>query len=194
MAEQLDERARRHIAALDGTPEGGRPGGPGTGALFAERFATALLVEFPPGEPVARIVHCGHPEPYVVHSGEVRPYEPDQPGAPLGLGTSRSSPRRRRPAPGATHWLAADEREGRPVRVGAVTEQPDDWLSAIANGYGIALAPESAARFHSRPGVVYRPVTGVSPTRVGVAWATADDRSPAVQDFVRCCLDLARRA
>lgn len=62
-------------------------------------------------------------------------------------------------------WLAADEREGHPVRVGAVTEQPDDWLSAIANGYGIALAPQSAARFHARPGVVYRPVTGVSPTR-----------------------------
>ncbi|MFF4691717.1 LysR family transcriptional regulator [Streptomyces sp. NPDC001307] len=91
------------------------------------------------------------------------------------------------------HWLAADEREGRPVRVGAVTEQPDDWLSAIANGYGIALAPESAARFYARPGVVYRPVTGVSPTRVGVAWAPADDRNPVVQDFVRCCLDLARR-
>ncbi|MGJ5749161.1 serine phosphatase RsbU (regulator of sigma subunit) [Streptomyces puniciscabiei] len=86
VAEQLDERARRHIAALDGTPDGGRPGGTGTGALFAERFATALLVEFPPGEPVARIVHCGHPEPYVVRSGGVRPYEPDRPGAPLGLG------------------------------------------------------------------------------------------------------------
>jgi DNA-binding transcriptional LysR family regulator len=90
------------------------------------------------------------------------------------------------------HWLAADEREGRPVRVGAVTEQPDDWLSAIANGYGIALAPESAARFYARPGVVYRPVTGVSPTRGGVAWAPADDRNPVVRDFVRCCLDLAR--
>ncbi|OIJ87082.1 LysR family transcriptional regulator [Streptomyces monashensis] len=90
------------------------------------------------------------------------------------------------------HWLAADEREGRPVRIGAVTEQPDDWLSAIASGYGIALAPESAARFYARPGVVYRPVTGVSPTRVGVAWAPADDRSPVVRDFVRCCLDLAR--
>src|SRR5690606_10768244 len=24
-------------------------------------------------------------------------------------------------------WLAADEREGHPVRVGAVTDQPDDW-------------------------------------------------------------------
>ncbi|CUW25988.1 MULTISPECIES: LysR family transcriptional regulator [Streptomyces] len=90
------------------------------------------------------------------------------------------------------HWLAADEREGRPVRVGAVTEQPDDWLSAIASGYGIALAPESAARFYARPGVVYRPVTGVSPSRVAVAWAPADDHNPVVRDFVRCCLDLAR--
>ncbi|MEU7301321.1 PP2C family protein-serine/threonine phosphatase [Streptomyces sp. NPDC007189] len=84
VAEQLDERARRRIAALDGTPDGPGPDGPG--ALFAERFATALLVEFPPGESVARIVHCGHPEPYVVHAGEARPYEPEQPGAPLGLG------------------------------------------------------------------------------------------------------------
>lgn len=90
------------------------------------------------------------------------------------------------------HWLAAGEREGRPVRIGAVTEQPDDWLSAIASGYGVALAPASAARFYARPGVVYRPVTGVSPTRVAVAWAPADDRNPVVRDFVRCCLDLAR--
>ncbi|MGC9378037.1 LysR family transcriptional regulator [Streptomyces sp. MH13] len=85
------------------------------------------------------------------------------------------------------YWLAADERDGHPVRVGAVTEQPDDWLSAIANGYGVALAPESAARFYTRPGVVYRPVTGVSPSRVAVAWAPVDDTNPVVQDFVRCC-------
>ncbi|MEW2288723.1 LysR family transcriptional regulator [Streptomyces sp. NPDC047841] len=90
------------------------------------------------------------------------------------------------------HWLAAGEREGRPVRIGAVTEQPDDWLSAIASGYGIALAPASAARFYARPGVVYRPVTGVGPTRVAVAWAPADDSNPVVRDFVRCCLELAR--
>ncbi|MDT0343979.1 LysR family transcriptional regulator [Streptomyces litchfieldiae] len=87
------------------------------------------------------------------------------------------------------HWLAADERDGHPVRVGAVTDQPDEWLSAIANGYGIALAPASAARFYARPGVVFRPVDGVSATRVGVAWAPADDMNPVVQDFVRCCLD-----
>lgn len=88
-------------------------------------------------------------------------------------------------------WLAADEREGHPVRVGAVTDQPDDWLSAIANGYGVALAPESSARFYARPGVVYRPLTGVSPSRVGVAWAPDRDADPVVQAFVRCCLEIS---
>ncbi|MFF0224479.1 LysR family transcriptional regulator [Streptomyces sp. NPDC004629] len=86
------------------------------------------------------------------------------------------------------HWLAADEREGHPVRIGAVTDRPDDWLGAVANGYGIALAPESAARYYARPGIVYRPVSGVSPSRVAVAWAPADDTDPVVQDFVRSCL------
>jgi len=88
------------------------------------------------------------------------------------------------------YWLAVDERDGRPVRIGAVVDQPDDWLSAIANGYGIALAPESSARFYARPGVVYRPVSGISPSRIGVAWAPAADSDPVVQDFVSCCLSL----
>ncbi|MFI7015561.1 LysR family transcriptional regulator [Streptomyces sp. NPDC050164] len=87
------------------------------------------------------------------------------------------------------YWLATDEREGHPVRIGAVTDQPDDWLSAIANGYGMALAPASAARFYARPGITYRPVSGVSPSQVGVAWARSEDTAPVVQDFVRCCLD-----
>ncbi|MGV9306866.1 LysR family transcriptional regulator [Nonomuraea sp. NPDC003727] len=92
------------------------------------------------------------------------------------------------PGPWRDYWLAVDERDGHPVRIGAVTDQPDDWLSAIANGYGIALAPESAARFYARPGVTYRPVSGVGPSEVGVAWAPADDANPIVQDFVGCCL------
>ncbi|QUH00166.1 LysR family transcriptional regulator [Saccharopolyspora erythraea] len=88
------------------------------------------------------------------------------------------------------YWLAADERDGRPPRIGATTDQPDDWLQAIANGYGVALAPESAARFYSRPGVVYRPVIGVSPSRVGIVWPPAADANPVVQDFVDCCLEV----
>ncbi|MFC9742209.1 LysR family transcriptional regulator [Streptomyces noursei] len=92
------------------------------------------------------------------------------------------------------YWLAADERGGHPVDVGAVTDQPDEWLSAIANGYGVALAPESATRFYARPGITYRPVTGISPSQVAVAWAPADDTNPVVQGFVRCCLAETGRA
>lgn len=86
------------------------------------------------------------------------------------------------------YWLATDERNGNPPRIGAVTHQPDDWLTAVANGYGVALAPLSAARFYQRPGVVFRPVVGVSPSRVGVAWNPADDNR-AIPDFVQSCLD-----
>jgi DNA-binding transcriptional LysR family regulator len=87
------------------------------------------------------------------------------------------------------YWLATGERQGHPVRIGYVTDQPDAWLTAIASGYGIALAPESAARYYARPGIAYRPVTGVSPSQVAVAWPPANDTDPVVQDFVRCCLD-----
>lgn len=78
---------------------------------------------------------------------------------------------------------------GHAVRIGAVTEQPDEWLTAIANGYGIAIAPGSAARYYAHPGVTYRPVTGVSRSQVGVAWLPAADNNTVIQDFVRCCLD-----
>jgi DNA-binding transcriptional LysR family regulator len=92
------------------------------------------------------------------------------------------------------YWLATDERLGHPVRIGAVTDQPDGFLTAIANGYGIALVPESAARYYARPGITFRPVSGVSPSRVGVAWPPANDTNPVVQDFVRCCLDIRASA
>jgi LysR substrate binding domain len=72
--------------------------------------------------------------------------------------------------------------------------QPDDWLTAIANGHGVALAPESAARCYARPGITYRPVTGVSPSQAGVAWPPGADTSPVIADFVRCCLDTIRAA
>ena len=85
------------------------------------------------------------------------------------------------------YWLAADEREGHAVVIGAVTDQPDEWLNAIASGYGVALAPESATRFYTRPGVTYRPLIGVTPSHVAVAWPHAEDRDPVVQEFVRCC-------
>ncbi|AKZ60442.1 putative LysR-family transcriptional regulator [Streptomyces ambofaciens ATCC 23877] len=66
------------------------------------------------------------------------------------------------------HWLAAKERDEHPIRVGAVTSRPDEWLGAVAGGC-VALAPASVARFYSHPDVVFRAVRGVSPSRVGLA-------------------------
>ncbi|MFK8845407.1 PP2C family protein-serine/threonine phosphatase [Streptomyces sp. Ac-502] len=71
VARRLERDARQHIARLPG-------------AETPERFATALLVEIPEG-PVARVVHCGHPEPLLVAEGRVRPCPPERPGAPVGM-------------------------------------------------------------------------------------------------------------
>ena len=86
------------------------------------------------------------------------------------------------------YWLATDERDGCPIKIGAIANNPDEWLTAIANGYGVSLTPEATARFYQRPGVTYRPVTGVSPSQVGVAWAPAGDDDAAIGDFVQACL------
>jgi DNA-binding transcriptional LysR family regulator len=84
--------------------------------------------------------------------------------------------------------LAIDERDGRPVKIGAIANNPDEWLTAIAHGYGVSLTPKATTRCYQRPGVTYRPVTGVSPSQVGVAWAPAGDNDAVVGDFVRACL------
>ena len=90
--------------------------------------------------------------------------------------------------PAREHWLASGERGGHEARIGAIAHNVDEWLTAIANGYGIALAPEGVTRFYARPGVTYRPVTGISPSRVGVAWQPERDSDPVLREFIRCAL------
>ncbi|MEU3711811.1 LysR family transcriptional regulator [Streptomyces catenulae] len=87
------------------------------------------------------------------------------------------------------HWLATEERDGHPVRIGAVTHRPDEWLGAVAAGC-VALAPASAARFHARPDVVFRAVRGVSPSRVGLARPRGRTREAALDALLEA---VARR-
>ncbi|MEV7556795.1 PP2C family protein-serine/threonine phosphatase [Streptomyces sp. NPDC089795] len=56
-----------------------------------ELFATAVLLEFPPGLDVVRIVSCGHPSALRVRGPEVEEVAVD-PGPPLGLGLAGPSP------------------------------------------------------------------------------------------------------
>ncbi|MET9800697.1 PP2C family protein-serine/threonine phosphatase [Streptomyces sp. NPDC006368] len=58
-----------------------------------EVFATAVLMEFPPGEgaSVVRVLSCGHPAPLVVDGDGAREVALE-PGAPLGLGLAEYRP------------------------------------------------------------------------------------------------------
>lgn len=51
----------------------------------AELFATAVLLEFPPGEQAVRVVSCGHPPPLLLRDQEATELRLD-PAPPLGLG------------------------------------------------------------------------------------------------------------
>jgi serine phosphatase RsbU (regulator of sigma subunit) len=51
----------------------------------AERFVTVVLVEIPEGEPIARVLNCGHPAPLLLHRGKVREVEPSAPSPPINM-------------------------------------------------------------------------------------------------------------
>ena len=84
------------------------------------------------------------------------------------------------------HWLALDHRAGRPVRVGGTVTTAEETFEAVANGIGIALLSAGNAQIYRHPGVVTRPVTGVSPSHLAVAWRHDDNRTIAA-DFVKAC-------
>jgi serine phosphatase RsbU (regulator of sigma subunit) len=50
-----------------------------------ERFVTVVLVEIPDGQPIARVLNCGHPAPLLLHHGEVREVEPSTPSPPINM-------------------------------------------------------------------------------------------------------------
>jgi DNA-binding transcriptional LysR family regulator len=67
----------------------------------------------------------------------------------------------------------------------------EEWLSMIAAGTGVSLAPASSARLHPRPGICFVPATGVPPS--GVAVARRSDRvSAPVEEFADAARASAR--
>jgi hypothetical protein len=56
-------------------------------------------------------------------------------------------------------------------------------ISVVATGSGIVIVPMSVARLHHRKDVVHRPVNGVAPSGVGLAWRVEDD-DPRIEEFI----------
>jgi DNA-binding transcriptional LysR family regulator len=58
-----------------------------------------------------------------------------------------------------------------------------DAIATVAAGVGIVVVPMSLARLHRRRDADYRPLRGVAPSAVGLAWPVAGT-TPAVEAFV----------
>jgi DNA-binding transcriptional LysR family regulator len=84
------------------------------------------------------------------------------------------------------YWLALDARDGRPARVGAEIASTEETYEAIVDGRGICLLATGNAPLITLEGVITRPVCGISPSQLVLAWRATDHR-PLVLDYARAC-------
>ncbi len=85
------------------------------------------------------------------------------------------------------HYLAAADE----ITHADIAEDEVDWsaisakdaVAVVANGDGVAVMPMSLARLHHRKDAIYRPVTDLPTTKVGLAWLTDNDDA-RVQAFI----------
>jgi DNA-binding transcriptional LysR family regulator len=89
------------------------------------------------------------------------------------------------------YWLALDERDGRPPRVGAIINNPDETYEALVDGRGLCLVAEGNAPLLTRGDVVTRPVTDLPPARLALAWRVEDTR-PLVRGYAEAAARLPR--
>ncbi|MET7300681.1 LysR family transcriptional regulator [Embleya sp. NPDC005575] len=85
---------------------------------------------------------------------------------------------------GHTGSAPADTPEG-PLVAGV-----EQLLEVVALGQAVAFLSRSTTERHQRPDIAYRPVTGLSPSAVMVAWPETS-RSAAVATFVQAAHDVA---
>ncbi|MFE6753988.1 LysR substrate-binding domain-containing protein [Streptomyces sp. NPDC057684] len=91
------------------------------------------------------------------------------------------------------HWLATDARDGTPPRVGAEIAGTDETYEALVGGLGVCLVAAGNAALITLGGVVTRPVRGISPSRLALAWRDGD-RRPLVRDYARAAREATRAA
>ncbi|WP_431932274.1 LysR family transcriptional regulator [Nonomuraea jabiensis] len=88
-------------------------------------------------------------------------------------------------------WLARDARDDEPV-VGFTANTPEEVFEAVTSGLGVVLVAEGNAALYSRPGMAYRPVSGLPPGQLAIAWREADV-SPQVMAFVDALRQVAAK-
>lgn len=75
--------------------------------------------------------------------------------------------------------IATEVRDGTRYEVPYLS--PGELFESIGAGAGIAIVPMLVARLHNRKDVIYRPVTGVAESQIGLAWLT-EATDPRIED------------
>jgi DNA-binding transcriptional LysR family regulator len=101
--------------------------------------------------------------------------------------------------------LSAEELAGEPLisgplpvgwrhrqTAGPIANSLDGWLSLIAAGRGVGIAPASTERLHAHPGVRFIPLAGVAASTLAIAYRR-EGASPAVREFVRIAGEVVER-
>jgi DNA-binding transcriptional LysR family regulator len=74
------------------------------------------------------------------------------------------------------YWLATDSRGERPPVIGAEIASTDETLEALVAGLGVCLIAAGNAPLFRHDQIVIRPVTGIPPSELVLAWRRGDRR------------------
>ncbi len=86
-------------------------------------------------------------------------------------------------------WMAANHRGGRPPKLAAQFRGLDGLLEAVRAGLGLNIIRERIVNtMGPESGVVFRPVNGLEPAEVCIAWLEGNDSEP-VLDLVAAARD-----
>jgi DNA-binding transcriptional LysR family regulator len=69
------------------------------------------------------------------------------------------------------YWILVPERDGQPAPVALEAPTFEAELQAVAAGRGISITGLTAARYYSRPGVIFKPIVDLEPCQVSLAWS-----------------------
>ena len=83
------------------------------------------------------------------------------------------------------HWLALDHRAGGAPVIGAEIASADETYEALVDGRGVCLLASGNVPLVERGGVVARPVSGIPPSQLALAWRKDHDH-PLVRAYVEC--------
>jgi DNA-binding transcriptional LysR family regulator len=89
------------------------------------------------------------------------------------------------------YWLATDARGGRSPRIGAEIASTEETYEALADGRGVCLLAAGNEPLITLGGVTTRPVSGLSPSQLALAWRNGDTR-PLVLDYARASRQATR--